>query len=150
MTTPRTLPTRADSRSEDGSVTVFFAVAALGLLLALGLIVDGGAKVAGLQRADRLAAEAARAAGQVIDTPGAIQGDTPRVDPARAVAAAQAYLRANDVQGAVTLTQAGRGVQVQVTTHIPTVFLGLIGITTMETHGSAEASLVRGVTGAGQ
>lgn len=132
-----------------GSVTIFFAVAVIALLLGLGLVVDGGAKVRGLQRADDLAAEAARAGGQAINTPAAITGASPYLDPGTAVRSAQAYLHANAVTGTVSIIDGGRAVRVDVTTGTDTVFLALIGIHTMTTTGTAQASLVRGVTGAG-
>ena len=69
--------------TQRGSVTVFFAVAAIGLFAMVGLVVDGGTKVKAIQRADRVAAEAARAAGQAIDVPTAIVGDVPVVRPGR-------------------------------------------------------------------
>jgi hypothetical protein len=133
-----------------GSVTVFFAVAAIGLFAMVGLVVDGGAKVKAIQRADRVAAEAARAAGQAIDVPTAIVGDVPVVRPGDAVAAAEAYLRASGLQGTVTVLDGGRRVQVRTTAAERTIFLGLIGIQRLTGTGEAEVTLVRGVTGAGQ
>lgn len=133
---------------DTGSVTAFAAVAVVGLLVLAGLVVDGGAKVRALQRADRLAAEAGRAGGQAIDVPAALAGDPPTLDARAAVRAAQGYLRANGVTGEVTVTDAGRGLAVDVTTATDTVFLGLIGLRTLTVHGSATVSLVRGVTGA--
>lgn len=134
---------------EDGSITLFFCVAVVGLMVMVGLVVDGGAKVRALQRADRLAAEAGRAGGQAIDVPAAIAGDAPTLNKQAAVYATQAYLRANSVPGTVSVTDAGRALVVDVTTTTETVFLGLIGINTLTVHGSAKVVLVRGVTGAG-
>jgi Flp pilus assembly protein TadG len=135
---------------DEGSVTVFCTIAAVGLLVLLGLVVDGGSKVRALQRADRLAAEAARAAGQAIDIPSAIEGDHPTAHPATATAAGQAYLRANQVHGSIRIVDGGRRIHVETTDHADTIFLGLIGVHTLTVHGQAEAVLVRGVTGANQ
>lgn len=135
--------------SDDGSVTLFFCIAVVGLLVLVGLVVDGGAKVRALQRADRLAAEAGRAGGQAIDVSAAIAGDAPTLNAQAAVYATQAYLRANGVTGTVSVTDAGRALVVDVTTTTDTVFLGLINVNTMTVHGSARVVLVRGVTGAG-
>lgn len=141
--------TRRERWDDDaGSVTMFVVVAVVGLMVLAGLVVDGGAKVRALQRADHLAAEAGRAGGQAIDLPAAISGDTPTLDARAAVQAAQAYLHANAVTGQVSVTDAGRSLAVDVTTSVDTVFLGLIGVSTMTVHGSATVSLVRGVTGA--
>lgn len=135
---------------DDGSITLFFCVAVVGLLALVGLVVDGGAKVRALQRADRLAAEAGRAGGQAIDVSAAIAGDAPTVDAQAAARATQAYLRSQGVSGTVTVAEAGRALIVDVTTTSTTVFLGLIGLNTMTVHGSAKVVLVRGVTGAGR
>ncbi len=135
--------------SDDGSVTLFVCIAVVGLMVMVGLVVDGGAKVRALQRADRLAAEAGRAGGQAIDVSAAIAGDAPTLSPQAAVHATQAYLRANGVSGTVSVTDAGRALVVDVTTTTETVFLGLIGINTLTVHGSARVVLVRSVTGAG-
>ncbi len=138
------------SGSDDGSITVFFCVVVLGLLVMVGLVVDGGAKVRALQRADRLAAEAGRAGGQAINVSAAIAGDAPTVDPRVAVSAATAYLRAAGVSGTVTMADGGRSLVVAVTATTDTVFLGLIGVNTFTVHGSARVVLVRGVMGAGR
>ena len=81
---------------ERGAISVFLAVLVPGLLLIIGLAVDGGAKVAATQRANAIADEAARAGGQALDVSAALAGQV-RVDPAAAVAAAQDYLDRNDV-----------------------------------------------------
>ncbi len=128
-------------------MTVFFAVASVGLLVLAGLVVDGGAKVRAVQRADVVAAEAARAGGQAIALPAAIAGRTPTADPRAAIEAAQGYLRSNGVTGTVTIAPGGRSLDVAVTTSAPTVFLGLIGVSSLTAHGHATATLTRGVTG---
>ncbi|MFZ5872256.1 MAG: pilus assembly protein TadG-related protein [Actinomycetota bacterium] len=133
---------------DTGSVTVFAVVAVAGLMVLAGLVVDGGAKVRALQRADRLAAEAGRAGGQAIDVPAAITGDAPTIDTRAAVQAAQLYLRANGVTGEVSVADAGDSLTVNVTTSADTVFLGMVGVHTMTVRGTATVSLVRGVTGA--
>ena len=128
-------------------MTLFAVVAALALLVLVGLVVDGGAKVRAVQRADALAAEAARAGGQAIVLPAAIQGRPPRADPAAAVAEANAFLARQGVTGTVAVTDAGRSLDVTVTTSTPTVFLSLIGIGDLAVTGHASATLVRGVSG---
>jgi len=136
--------------SDGGSVTLFCCISVVGLMILVGLVVDGGAKVRALQRADRLAAEAGRAGGQAIDVSAAIAGDAPTIDKQAAVLASQAYLRANGVSGTVAVTDTGRALVVDVTTTTATVFLGLIGVNTLTVHGSAKVVLVRGVTGPGR
>ena len=145
--------TMIDSHGADrerGSVTLFCCISVVGLLILTGLVVDGGAKVRAVQRADRLAAEAGRAGGQAIDVSAAIEGDAPVVDKQAAVRASQAYLRSAGVTGTVSVTDGGRALVVEVTTTTTTAFLGLIGVNRLTVHGSAKVVLVRGVSGAGR
>ena len=146
MTPRRPTRHRHSGGCDDGSATVFLSITVLGLLVLIGLVVDGGAKIRGIQRADALAADAARVAGQRIDVPDAITGNDPTLDTRAAAAAARAYLTARGVTGTVTTT--GTTVTVTVTDSTPTVFLGLIGIHTLTVDGHASATLVPGITGA--
>lgn len=139
-------PRSRDAYDESGSVTLFCCISVVGLLVLVGLVVDGGAKVRALQRADRLAAEAGRAGGQAINVSAAVAGDAPTVDKQAAILASQAYLRASGVTGTVSVTDAGRALVVDVTSTTDTVFLGLIGVNTLTVHGSAKVVLVRGVS----
>lgn len=136
-----------NARTERGSVTVFFTVAAAGLLVMIGLIVDGGAKITLAQRADNLAAQAARAAGQAAQPADVITGGAASVDPARAVRAADAFLAANHATGTVTLDPDRHGLTINLTLSAPTVFLGLVGVRDMSATGTAHARLIRGITG---
>ena len=135
---------RADP--ERGAIGVFLAVLVPGLLLMIGLAVDGGAQVAATQRANAIADEAARAGGQALDVSAALAGQM-QFDPAAAVAAAQDYLARNDVRGAVTIVD-GDTLQVTTTISEPTTLLGLIGITTLTVEGTGTADLT--TTGDGQ
>jgi Flp pilus assembly protein TadG len=65
---------RRGVETERGAIGVFFAVLVPGLLLIIGLAVDGGAKVAATQRANAIADEAARAGGQALDVSAALAG----------------------------------------------------------------------------
>lgn len=133
------LPARCRD-AERGAIGVFLAVLVPGLLLIIGLAVDGGAKVAATQRANAIADEAARAGGQALDVSAALTGQV-RVDPVAAVAAAQDYLSRNGVQGTVTVVDADT-LQVSTTLSEPTTFLGLIGISTLTVEGTGTADLV--------
>lgn len=140
--------TARDLRTDAGSVTLFFTITVIGLLLMVGLVADGGAKVRGIQNADALAADAARVAGQSINTTTAIPGNPPTVNRSTAIRAATTYLTRHGATGTVTITNGGRTVSVETTATVHTVFLSLIGISTFTVHGHAGADLVRGVTGA--
>ena len=149
MTRPPVASTRRRPTVDDrGSVTLFLSLTVVGLLVLIGLVVDGGAKVRAIQHADALAADAARTGGQVIDKPTAIAGDAPTLDLRAATRAATAYLSAHGATGTATVTDGGRTLQVTVTSTAPTVFLDLIGINQITVQGHATATLVRGVTGA--
>ncbi|RKF24669.1 TadE/TadG family type IV pilus assembly protein [Micromonospora globbae] len=98
---------------DDGRVTIWFAVLAPAFLALIGLIVDGGAKVRAYQRADNIAAEAARAGGQAIKAGQAIDGGAKEIDPSRAASAVQAYL--DDLDGVAGSVRVNNPQQLTVT-----------------------------------
>ena len=77
-----------------GGITIFYAVLIPSFLALLGLVLDYGGQIRALQRADNIAAEAARAAGQGINAGQAIAGGKKVIDRAAASTAAQQYLNA--------------------------------------------------------
>ena len=143
------LRARLRTDPERGSVTVFFAISVLGLLLLIGLVADGGAKLRATQRAAATAAEAARAGGQALDTAAAAGGEISRVDRTLAVQAAQNYLTAAGATGTVAVSDDRTRLTVTVTRTAPTAFLSLIGITQLTVTARAEVVLVGAVTGGG-
>lgn len=126
------------------AVTSYFVVMAVGIMLFIGLAVDGGAQVQAGVRAERVATEAARAGLQAA-SPG---GDT---DPSAVAAAAERYLAAADtdgnLQGSVQVDGTHLNVTVTVTTK--TTFLGLLNVNQLTAHGTGRADLVRSVDGEG-
>lgn len=140
MTAPRT----ADR--DRGSASLFLTVLLPGLLLLLGLVIDGGLKARAIAAADTLAAQTARTAAQALDVPSVLTGTRVAADPAQARAAAQTYLTANHATGTVTIADRGRRITVHVTLTRPTTVLGLIGIHQITAHGSATATLTTGIT----
>ncbi len=139
MTTAYRLRRRSEDRDR-GTITVFTALAALALLLMVGLVVDGAARMRAAGRADRLAAEAARAAAEAADT----RGPALSLDRRGAVLAARGYLTAAGVDGTVAVT-GPRTVAVTVTVRGRYAILGLIGAGDFTMTGSATASLSVGV-----
>jgi hypothetical protein len=122
-------------------VTVFTALAAFALLLLMaGLVVDGAGRMRALGRADRIAAEAARAGAEAADT----RGPTLVLDRPAARAAAASYLRAAGVAGTVTVT-GPRTVAVVVTVTGTDAILGLVAAGTYAVTGSGQATLSAGV-----
>ena len=122
-----------------GAVSVPVAVLLLALLAVAGLAVDGARKAQQVATADAVAEEAARAGAQAVDLTAAQRGQA-RLDPTAARTAAQRYLAATGVPGTVTVT--GDRIQVDVTATTPTVLLGLVGVETITSTGSAQAQLV--------
>jgi Flp pilus assembly protein TadG len=130
-----------------GAVNAPMAIALLALFIVIALAIDGVRAAQGLARADAIAEEAARAAGQALDSTALSRGDA-AVDPVAAVAAAQDYLTAAGATGTATV-RAPDLVRVEVTITRPTILLGLIGQDQLISRGSAEAVLVPTVPGAG-
>ena len=127
----------------DGSVSLLLVVAVFGLVIAVGLVVDGGQKLRSSQRADDAAGEAARAAVLSIEPGSTVRGERPRVDQSAARDAAEAYLQRAGVSGSVTV---GDGqVQVRTTSSFTPSVLSIIGLGAQTVTGQASARLVRGV-----
>ena len=135
-----------DPDRERGSVTLWMVTAAFAMIILAGLAVDLGGQVLTRQHASNVAAQAARAGGQQLQASRAIRGQGVRTDPARAVAAARAYLAASDVTGTVQF-RGGTAVAVHTAATYHTKFLGIIGIDQVPVSGSAESRIVRAVDG---
>lgn len=101
MRTLRALLSRA--RDDEGSVTVWIAVVAAGLLIAGALVVDVGAKVRTTTQTDIVANESARCATGAIDP----RSRASSADMENAIRAAQTCLTNSDATGTVTVTGPG-------------------------------------------
>jgi Flp pilus assembly protein TadG len=136
-------------RGDRGSVSIWIATCAMVMIILVGLAVDLGGQVYAQQHARDVAGQAARAGGQQLQVPAAVRGDAARVDPARAAAAARAYLAASDVTGSVTVGGGGT-VVVHTTATYQTKFLGIIGIDSLAATGTGTARIARVVEGVGR
>lgn len=123
-----------------GAVGVPMAIAVLALFVAVGLGIDGVRAAQGLAHADAVAEEAARAAGQALDIAQVRRGVV-ALDRPRAIEAARRYLAVAGVDGDVTLIGPMR-IHVRTRVVRPTVLLGLTGLDTVTSAGSADATLV--------
>lgn len=132
----------AARRGEDGQVTLFVLGLAVAAFALAGLVVDGGRELAAEQHAYALAEAAARAGAGALSTGGLHQG-TLVVDPARAVAAADALLVAGGHPGRVSV--AGDSVTVRVSWSAPTDLLCLVGIDTFRVRAAATATDANGI-----
>ncbi|MEV0604629.1 pilus assembly protein TadG-related protein [Streptomyces sp. NPDC050315] len=128
-------------RGERGSMSVYFALTTVGILIVMGLLVDGGGALNAGNRATSLAQEAARTAGQQLDPAQAIEGTAITIDPTAAQAAAQDYLAASHVQGSAQITDGGRTLTVTVHDTYDTLFASLVGQPTISVTGTATAHL---------
>ena len=150
MLRPVTRRARADhpgsGANDEGSVSIFFVVAAVALIVAIGLGVDGGGKIRALQRADAVAAEAARTGGQAIQAGTAVRGQGIQADVVAAKSAAQTYLDSAGIPGVVTVTD-GTTLRVQTTTTYTPTFLSIVGVGPQPVTGQAQVRLVRSLDG---
>lgn len=133
-------------RDERGSVSVWFALTAVALILCLGIAVDLAGHVHAQQRAHQLAAQAARTAGEEVAAAQAIRGQTPTVDTTAAQRAAATYLTRAGVTGTVTI-QAGNILHVRVTDTYTPLFLDSLGVGTLTVTGESTARLARALNG---
>lgn len=117
------------------------------LVLAAGLVVDGGSALAAHVRATHTADAAARAGAQQLDL--AVYRRTGHLvlAPTAARHAAEEFLQGAGVTGRVTI--AGDQVHVTATARVPTRLLGLAGIGALTVHASGTAQPVRGLNGPG-
>ena len=123
---------------------------ALTLVLLVGLAVDLSGRVYAKQRAQDIAAEAARAGGQQLQGAAAVRGQGAIVNPRPAIAAATTYIAgAPGVTGTATV-MGGTRIVTDTTTTYTTKFLGVIGITTLTVTGHAEVQVNRAVDGVAQ
>lgn len=138
----RRLVHRLGPDRERGSLSLFFVVVVTASFVMIGLAVDGGHKAQATQRAVAIADEAARAGGNALDAAAASQSGAAQVDPTAAITAAQAYLSAAGVNGAVTVEDGGQTLVVETTFQVQTIFLSMIGIDVMTVTGVGSADLV--------
>lgn len=88
---------------ERGSLSIFVAVIAVGLLAAAGLAIDGGRKLNALGAARDLADNAARAGAQELDQTAVRSSGQGVLDPAAAEARALDYLASVGQSGTVAV-----------------------------------------------
>ncbi|MFW6033601.1 MAG: pilus assembly protein TadG-related protein [bacterium] len=132
---------RRTQAREQGTISLMLAVLAVSLLVAIGLVVDGGRYITAAQLADNAAGEAGRAAGQHI-TSHAVTGQAPQAHNARAGQAAQDYLAAAGVDGTVTVN--GDEITITTTVQRTPVLLSIAGVSAITATGTATVRLTRG------
>jgi len=136
--TPYEIP--QDDR-ERGNVTLALIILIVGVLLMVGLVVDGSGKIQAGDRANQLASSAARVAANSL-TGNVIANGSLQLDGIAAQNAALNYLAAAGVEGTAFVVD--NTVTVTVTDHYDTIFLSIVGIDRLTGQGTASAQLING------
>lgn len=132
-------PTRGSE--ERGSATVFVMLFTVALLVAAGLVIDGGHAMAERRKLSNQAQQAARVGADALDEADLRDGGTPDVDPVRARAAATAYLSEVGATGA-TVSVRGGEVTVTLEGRAKTSILSVAGIDDIPVAGSGTAESI--------
>ncbi|MCC2592483.1 hypothetical protein LKO27_03480 [Tessaracoccus sp. OS52] len=130
------------SEGDRGAISVWVSVAMVGFVVCVGLGVDFAGHAAAEQHVRAVAAEAARAGGQFLETR---PGTRPRPDVYAATRAATAYVAASDFTGSATV-DAGV-IRVSVSGSYRTQFLGIIGVDSLPLRGDGAAAVTPVIDG---
>jgi hypothetical protein len=124
-------------RDEHGAAsTGMVVVLGVALLVVGGLVIDGGYTLGARREAMNQAEQAARAGSDALNE-GSLRDGTIRVDPGRAVAAANAYLARVGAHGRVSVN--GDEVTVTVTSRQDTKILSIVGVGSFPVKATASA-----------
>lgn len=137
--------TAKEGEGERGSSNLFLILTVVTLIVLVGLVVDGAGKVQTSAQAQHVAASAARAATGALAA-GVIEGEPLAIDAATAEQAALDYVAAAGMTG--TAEVSGDTITVSVETSYETLFVSLIGVSSLPAGGTATAQLIDG-TGEG-
>jgi Flp pilus assembly protein TadG len=141
------MTTRKGSRDESGSVSVWAALIVAALTLIVGISVDLTGQIAAKQHATDIAAQAARIAGQQLDSNAAMGGGPhARVDITKARTTALAFISGAGMEGTVNVTSGTRLLITATATYRP-LFLTAIGLGPLAVTGTSTARIVRAQNG---
>ncbi|MGC3994768.1 MAG: pilus assembly protein [Propionicimonas sp.] len=133
---------------EQGSISLWAVLIVATFTLIVGISVDLVGQIAAKQHATDIAAQAARIAGEQIDTAAVLGGaSTVTANPTRARQAALAYIAGAHMSGTVTITAGGTQLAITTTASYQPVFLTSIGLGPLTVTGSSTARLVRTLKG---
>ncbi len=135
----RLVTLRRSDEGSGGGLSLVILLIAVVVFIVFGLVVDGGVRASAIDRANRVAMEAARAGAQAITEPGTGGASVDQV--------VQQYLATEGVSGSSAVT--GDRVDVTVNFSEPTKVLGIIGLTKLPVHGSGFAYAIYDAGGAG-
>jgi hypothetical protein len=139
--------TRRQVDPESGVVTAFVVVLTMALLLATGLVFDGGRTIVAKRHAINIAEQAARAGAQALDIASIRSGGPYRLDPRQARRDALAYLASSGETGTVSVRRDVTGdlVSVVVPFSVRSSLLTLAGLPVLRGTGQASARNCQGV-----
>ncbi|MFK3984461.1 pilus assembly protein TadG-related protein [Micromonospora sp. NPDC050397] len=139
-------PTTQSTGHDAGRIGLFYAIVLPGLIAMIGLAGDGAGYIRTTQRANNIAAEAARAGGQAIRLPEAINGETKTVDTTKAIAAVADYLRtAGITDWQATINDDEQQLTVTVTVQYDPLLVDVLpGVTTIPANATVTATLLVG------
>src|SRR4051794_34686368 len=109
-----------------GQVTILVVFLAVALIMCAGLVIDGGRQLAATRNARNVAAGAARAGAQALDTHAFRTANVAILDPTKARDAANAFLASSGYPGDVTTTP--DAVTVTITTRVDMLILNVVGV----------------------
>jgi hypothetical protein len=115
-------------RMQNGAVLPLTAVMLVGLLAVAALVIDGGVLFAARRDLQGMADGAARAGAMAVDEELLREGNTVRLDPADARAAAARYLNAAGFAGDAQIDADMLSVTVDLHDSRPTLMMGLLGV----------------------
>jgi hypothetical protein len=136
--------------SERGGLSLMLVILFVAFAALAGIVVDGSAKLTADENVVAVAQEAARAGATTVDQSAAYSSGSFVVGQQQALAAARSYLNGAGYDRYSAAPDGSRAIRVSVTITEPTRFLALIGVDSFTCTGTATASLVTGVTGAGR
>lgn len=132
-------------RCEAGQVTAFVTIVTMALVLATGLVVDGGRLIEAKRRVNNRAEQAARAGAQALSVEALRSSGDQVIDKEGAGAAVRDYLSRVGSEGRV-LSVSGDSVTVEVTDSTSLLILGVAGLADQTVTGTGTARNVRGIT----
>lgn len=134
-------------RDERGlAISVWIVMIVPAVVLMFGVAYDLAGQFAARRHAYEVAAQAARVAGQQIDTDTYMSGQRVVVDSARARSAAVAYIRSNGMTGSATMTSSTTLTVIATATYRP-AFLSGMGIGDLTVTSEASIDTIRTLEG---
>lgn len=130
-----------------GVVTPFVVLITLALLIAVGLVYDGGTVLGGRRQAASLASSSARLGAQAIDENVVLGGSGTLVEEGRAQALVDDYLRGTGARATVRYDAGANLVRVELSMDVRLRILTITGLTTRTVTATRTATPVLSVDG---